>query len=147
MPKAYTQLLDAAIQHLEGLKERGVQFMPVSPETLAALNQPQRMSASPEPRSDRNGPLSLSLSPSEGERVPKAGEGLVHGANARHDIVEASQPEDWLTFAVWLGVLGWALHSFAEFGLYVPALAWTAFAFLGWLLGREYPFDKTGQPR
>src|ERR1035438_4669333 len=42
MPGAYQQLLDAAIQHLQGLKERGVQFVPVSPETLAALNQPQR---------------------------------------------------------------------------------------------------------
>jgi len=58
-----------------------------------------------------------------------------------------TQPEDWLTFAVWLGLLGWALQGFAEFGLYVPALAWTAFALLGWLLGREYPFDKPGRPR
>ncbi len=57
------------------------------------------------------------------------------------------QPEDWLTFAVWLGVLGWALQSFLEFGLYVPALAWTAFTLLGWLLGREYPFDKPRQTR
>jgi hypothetical protein len=37
-------------------------------------------------------------------------------------------------FAVWLGVLGWSLQGFVEFGLYVPALAWPAFAFLGWLL-------------
>ena len=36
-----------------------------------------------EPQCERNGPLSLSLSPSEGERVPKAGEGLVHGCKAR----------------------------------------------------------------
>jgi uracil-DNA glycosylase len=43
MPGAYRQLLEAAIQHLQGLKERGVQFVPVTPETLAALNQPQRM--------------------------------------------------------------------------------------------------------
>ena len=47
------------------------------------------------------------------------------------------QAEDWLTFAVWLGVLGWALQGFAEFGLYIPALAWTAFALLGWLLGKQ----------
>ncbi|MDB6023564.1 MAG: O-antigen polymerase, partial [Pedosphaera sp.] len=37
--------------------------------------------------------------------------------------------------AVWLGVLGWALQSFVEFGLYIPALAWPAFGFMGWLLG------------
>jgi uracil-DNA glycosylase len=42
MADAYHQLLDAAIQHLEGLKERGVQFVAVSPETLAELNQPRR---------------------------------------------------------------------------------------------------------
>jgi hypothetical protein len=46
-----------------------------------------------------------------------------------------TQPEDWLTFAVWLGVLGWSLQGFIEFGLYIPALAWPAFTFLGWLLG------------
>jgi DNA polymerase len=42
MSGAYEQLLDAAIQHLQELKARGVQFVPVAPETLAALNQPQR---------------------------------------------------------------------------------------------------------
>jgi O-antigen ligase len=35
-------------------------------------------------------------------------------------------------FAVWLGVLAWALQSFVEFGLYIPALSWLAFALLGW---------------
>jgi O-antigen ligase len=42
-----------------------------------------------------------------------------------------------LTFAVWLGVLGWGLQGLVDFPLYIPALAWPAFAFLGWLLGRE----------
>ena len=42
---------------------------------------------------------------------------------------------DPLTFAVWLGLLGWALQSLAEFGLYVPAVGWAAFWFLGWLWG------------
>jgi O-antigen ligase len=51
--------------------------------------------------------------------------------------VRTAQPDDWLTFAVWLGVLGWGLQSFIEFGLYIPALAWLAFALLGWLLGRQ----------
>jgi uracil-DNA glycosylase len=49
MPDAYHQLLDAAIQHLQGLKERGVQFVPVSPETLAALNAPQRTASARAP--------------------------------------------------------------------------------------------------
>ena len=36
------------------------------------------------------GPLSLSLSPSKGERVPKAGEGLVRGRNARRNSLQFS---------------------------------------------------------
>ncbi|PWU12866.1 MAG: hypothetical protein C5B50_20655 [Verrucomicrobia bacterium] len=40
-------------------------------------------------------------------------------------------------FAIWLGVLGWALQGLFEFGLYIPALAWPAFALLGWLLGKR----------
>jgi O-antigen ligase len=40
-----------------------------------------------------------------------------------------------LQFPVWLGLLGWSLQSLVEFGLYIPALAWPAFAFMGWLLG------------
>ena len=42
MSGAYHQLLDAAIQHLQELKARGVHFVPAAPETLAALNQPRR---------------------------------------------------------------------------------------------------------
>jgi hypothetical protein len=41
-----------------------------------------------------------------------------------------------LAFAVWLGVLGWALQGLLEFDLYIPALAWPALTLLGWLLGR-----------
>jgi len=40
---------------------------------------------------------------------------------------------DTLSLAVWLGLLGWALQSFVEFGLYIPAIGWTAFWMLGWL--------------
>jgi uracil-DNA glycosylase len=39
MPDAYHQLLDATIQHLEELKSRGVRFVTVAPENLAALAQ------------------------------------------------------------------------------------------------------------
>jgi DNA polymerase len=45
MSGAYHQLLNAAIQHLQGLKARGVQFVPVAPETLAALNKPRRLAS------------------------------------------------------------------------------------------------------
>ncbi|PYM12335.1 MAG: hypothetical protein DME18_11650, partial [Verrucomicrobia bacterium] len=40
-------------------------------------------------------------------------------------------------FCVWLGLLGWTLQGIVEFGLYIPALAWPAFLFFGWLLGVE----------
>lgn len=49
--------------------------------------------------------------------------------------------KDWLPFAVWLGLLGWSLQGLMEFGLYIPALAWTAFALFGWLLGGGNQFD------
>jgi O-antigen ligase len=35
------------------------------------------------------------------------------------------------SFAVWLGLVGWACQSMVEFSLYIPALAWPAFLFLG----------------
>lgn len=44
---------------------------------------------------------------------------------------------DWLEFAVWLGLLGWWLQGLLEFGLYIPALAWNGFAFMGWLLAQR----------
>jgi uracil-DNA glycosylase len=50
MSESYRQLLDAAIQHVEGLKARGVRHLAVAPETLRAL-MPQaaapRMAAPP----------------------------------------------------------------------------------------------------
>ncbi|MEK7780231.1 MAG: O-antigen ligase family protein [Verrucomicrobiota bacterium] len=46
---------------------------------------------------------------------------------------------DWknspVNCGVWLGLAAWAVQSSFEFTLYVPALAWTAFALAGWLLG------------
>ena len=39
-----------------------------------------------------------------------------------------------LRFAVFLGLLGWFVQGFTEFGLYIPALAWPAFALAGSLL-------------
>ena len=40
MSDEYRQLLDATIQHLEGLKSRGVRHVAVAPETLRALTLP-----------------------------------------------------------------------------------------------------------
>jgi DNA polymerase len=40
MSESYRQLLDATIQHLEGLKSRGVRHVAVTPETLRALALP-----------------------------------------------------------------------------------------------------------
>lgn len=42
---------------------------------------------------------------------------------------------DALVQAMSLGLIGWALQSFVEFGLYVPAIGWTAMLMLGWLTG------------
>jgi O-antigen ligase len=50
---------------------------------------------------------------------------------------------------IWVGLLAWALQALGEFTLYVPSLAWTAFAFAGWLLGSSKSagkrFDKPVQ--
>lgn len=50
MSDAYNQLLDATIQHLQGLKEHGVRFVSVSPENLAVLAQAPRTVVSAAPR-------------------------------------------------------------------------------------------------
>jgi len=53
---------------------------------------------------------------------------------------EVSEPigrdDQDLLFAIWLGILGWALQCIVEFGLYIPALAWPALTFLGLLLSQ-----------
>ncbi len=46
----------------------------------------------------------------------------------------------YLEFAIFLGLLGWFMQGMGEFSLYIPALAWTAFALLGCLVANE--FDK-----
>jgi len=45
------------------------------------------------------------------------------------------ESRDWVRSGTWLGLLGWSLQSLIDFSLYVPAIAWCAFALLGWLLG------------
>jgi uracil-DNA glycosylase len=46
MSDAFDQLLDAAIQHLQGLKARGVRYVPVSAGRLTALNAPAHPASS-----------------------------------------------------------------------------------------------------
>jgi O-antigen ligase len=48
----------------------------------------------------------------------------------------------YLRFSIWLGLLGWSLQGLLEFGLYIPALAWCSFGWMGWLLGTAIPIDK-----
>ncbi|HTR41323.1 MAG TPA: O-antigen ligase family protein [Pseudomonadales bacterium] len=55
--------------------------------------------------------------------------------------------EDPVVFALFLGVLAWFVQGIGEFGLYIPALAWTAFVLLGSLLVQKTnPFDKKSPP-
>ena len=52
----------------------------------------------------------------------------------------------WREKALWLGVAGIAAQGFVEFGLYIPALAWPFFLFLGWLWGSSRnAVDKAAQ--
>lgn len=44
-------------------------------------------------------------------------------------------------WAIWLGLLGWAAQGLVEFGLYIPAVAWPAFLFFGWLSAGEQAPD------
>jgi O-antigen ligase len=53
----------------------------------------------------------------------------------------------WPVFCVWLGLLGWCLQSIVEFGLYIPALAWPAFALFGCLVRRNRTLDTDSAPR
>ena len=41
-----------------------------------------------------------------------------------------------IVFAIFAGVIGYFIQGIGEFSLYIPALAWTAFTLLGWLLTR-----------
>ncbi len=55
--------------------------------------------------------------------------------------------DDPILFAIFLGVLAWFVQGLGEFGLYIPALAWTAFLLLGCPSGQKTnPFDKKLPP-
>src|ERR1051325_3868857 len=91
MSDLYRELLEATILHLQDSKTSGVRFVSVSPETLAALNQPARTApmkpVAPAPRAVQPAPtpapaltpqpkaateLSLSL-PGEAVATPRPG--------------------------------------------------------------------------
>lgn len=51
--------------------------------------------------------------------------------------------EDIVSVAIFAGVVGWFAQGVGEFSLYIPALAWTAFTLLGFLVGAKgNEFDK-----
>lgn len=55
--------------------------------------------------------------------------------------MQAKSKSIW--YAAFLGVLGWLAQGIGEFGLYIPAVAWTAFTLLGALVWSEpNEFDK-----
>lgn len=49
-----------------------------------------------------------------------------------------------LHFAIWLGFLGWAIHSFFDFNLYIPGLAMPSFLFAGLIANRIAAASRIG---
>ena len=70
---------------------------------------------------------------------PKGKRAQARGPDEHHEY----QKVDWPRYAIWLGLLGWSLQGLFEFGLYIPALSWTAFALAGYLLG-SLPVPEPG---
>jgi O-antigen ligase len=52
------------------------------------------------------------------------------------NVLHRSKTLNPILFSVWLGLLGFFLHSAVDFHLYIPGLAWTAFFLGGWMCGR-----------
>jgi len=69
--------------------------------------------------------------------------GLAYGAWVLLALVAAGKKiwrsRDAMAFAIYLGLLGWFAQGLGEFGLFVPALGWTAFTLLGCVLGLPRP--------
>ena len=74
MPSTYSQLLDATIAHLETLKARGVDWVPVSREAVAALARPPLATPASTTRSTRSfrGPGDLAEPWPETTVIPSA---------------------------------------------------------------------------
>jgi len=58
----------------------------------------------------------------------------------------ARKSRDPVQFALFLGLLGWFIQEFGEFGLFIPASAWTAFTLLGYGLS-AYGLDSNIEHR
>ena len=69
--------------------------------------------------------------------APSPGPELTEKSARLDSQCQVHNPDSLVRFALWLGILGWALQGFLEFGLYIPGLAWSTFAFLGFLLGQR----------
>ena len=76
-----------------------------------------------------------------GRRVTRSAGGAGPSLQALPESVSPQPGTGWtesdrsrLEWAMFLGLLGWFTHGFAEFGLYIPASAWTAFTLAGALL-------------
>ena len=76
----YQELLDATIQHQQGLKARGVRFVAVSPETLAGLAPGRRIApvrnaavpSAPAPRAvERTAPKPMTVAPRPVVSIPE----------------------------------------------------------------------------
>ena len=71
--------------------------------------------------------------------------GLAYGAWVLLALVAAGKKiwrsRDAMAFAIYLGLLGWFAQGLGEFGLFVPALGWTAFTLLGCVLGLPRPLE------
>jgi DNA polymerase len=102
VPDEYSQLLDAAIQHLESLKAQGVRFVSVSPENLAALAQAPKVATAS--RESEPNPLIPSFSPTGGEGARRAVEGVAPAAvvasrSTPTPVVSSSDPAKLAAFA------------------------------------------------
>jgi hypothetical protein len=43
-----------------------------------------------------------------------------------------------LHFAIWIGLVGWVIQEFFEFGMFIPGIAWPAMVLLGCLAGQQH---------
>ena len=89
MSESYRQLLDATIQHLEGMKSRGVRHVAVTPEHLRALALPARPAAAASFKSPTLGAPSTASARTE---FPKRAEPVLGAPRAAMSAVISAPP-------------------------------------------------------